>query len=160
MKQTQKSQSLFSAIVARIANKFKSFPENRGKIVENRSLTPNERNFKMIENQTDATESTDADAADVAVVDGPVEVRTRKGKKGPGKLSVIVPNKADADTVVKNLKETVENGTMVFTKVHEPAKIVSAIDWLAAREVLAQRATDRAELLAGFSPEQLALLNL
>ena len=156
MAKTQKSQSLFSAIVARIANKFKSFPENRGKIVESRSLTP-ERNFKMIENQTDATESTDAD---VAVVDGPVEVRTRKGKKGPGKLSVIVPNKADADTVVENLKKTVETGTMVFTKVHEFVKIVSAIDWLAAREVLAQRSTARAELLAGFTPEQLALLDL
>ncbi len=157
MKQTQKSPSLFSAIVARIANKFKSFPENRGKIVESRSLTPIERNLKMIENQTNDAESTDAD---VAVVDGPVEVRTRKGKKGPGKLSVIVPNKADAATVVKNLKGTVDAGTMVFTKVHESVKIVSAIDWLAAREVLAQRATDRAELLAGFTPEQLALLDL
>jgi len=156
MKQTQKSPSLFSAIVARLANKFKVFPEKGKIIVDGRAKTPNERTGIMNENETAVA----VEEVAPEVVDGPVEVRTRKGKKGPGTLVVIVPNKADSETVVETLKANVEDGVMVFTSDHKTPTIVSATDWLAAREALVERDTQRANLLASLSPEEKALLGL
>jgi len=151
----QKSQSLFSAIVARIANKFKVVPE-KGQIIVEGIKTPNDgRTGIMIENET-AVAVEDAPA----VVDGPVEVRTRKGKKGPGTLIIVVPNKADAETVVETLKAEVEDGTMVFTSDHEPRLIITAAEWLDAREAITQRNRDRKALIESLTPDQLALLNI
>ena len=150
----QKSQSLFSAIVARIANKFKVVPE-KGQIIVEGIKTPNERTGIMNKDEN-AVAVEDAPA----VVDGPVEVRTRKGKKGPGTLIIVVPNKADAETVVETLKGEVEADTMVFTSDHQPRQIVSAADWVAGREALVEQNKARKALLDSLTAEQKALLNI
>jgi hypothetical protein len=156
MMKTQKS--LFSAIIARIAKKFKTSPENRETIVKGRwsTRTLTKGNEKM-------TKQAKIDApvvAPVAEIDGPVEIHVRNGKKGPGTLVVIVPNKADGEIVKGEIAKTAKVGTMVFTKPYQAPVITPAIDWLKAREAIVARQASRSALIATLKPEQLALLGI
>ena len=93
--------------------------------------------------------------------DGPQEVRTRKGKKGPGTLIVVVEDKAQAETVKATIAaEITDPETMVFTTDHKAVEIVSAETFLAARAEKVEKGKQRRELLDSLSDEQLALLGL
>lgn len=142
---------LFSALVARIAKKFRSFPESKEKIVKNvRNETPNERMLKMDTNVETVVAP--------VVVDGPTEIRTRKGKKGPGSLVLVTPNIADAEIVKAEIGKDLAADTMVFTQPHIDEPIISAADWLKARETLVAAKAKKKAFIASLNPEQIALL--
>ena len=155
-----KSRTIFSALLARISKKFRSFPESRERIVKvvgngslrNRTLT--EKDAKMKDANTNVAV---VDAPAVVEV-GPVDVMARKAVQGQGKYLLTVESKADADAITPELSKTLEAGYTIFTRKHQPVEITSAEKWLKAREVLTARDEARKVAIASLTPEQLAAL--
>ena len=138
---TKKSQSLFSAFAARIAKIFKHCPDCRESIVGSVSKTLTKGIGIMSENETKSV--------------GPVQVRTRKGKKGPGQLVVIATDQDNADEIVLELVKTAAPDVMVYTAPQPETKIITADDWRKDYAEAEALAAARRKVLAAFTPDQL-----
>ena len=138
-------KSLFSAFAARIAKIFKRYPDSREKIVtdvrSSKTLTKGIR--IMAENANDQKHV------------GPVQVRTRKGKKGPGQLVIIAVDQSNADEIVLELTKTKAPDVMVYTATHTAPKIITATDWRKNYAEAEALAAARRKVLGEFTPEQL-----
>ena len=154
MMKTRTSRSLFSALLARISKKFRSFPESREKIVKdvrsNETLTG--KDAKM-DKDTNVVET-----PAVVETDGPQDIMARKAKQGQGKYLMTVAGKADAAAITPELSKTLEAGYTIFTRDHQPVIIVKAVDWLKAQEVIVARKAARAKFLANLDPDIRAAL--
>jgi len=144
----QKNPSLFSAIAARLAKIFKRYPDCRERIVRDvrssKTLTKGIR--IMAENENATNEQTNV---------GPVQVRSRKGKKGPGQLVVVAVDQSNADEIVIELSKTAAPDVMIYTAPQPETKIITAEDWRKNYAAAEAKAAARRAVLASFSADQL-----
>lgn len=90
--------------------------------------------------------------------DGPRTIRTRTGKKGPGKVVAIATNQAEADLIAADLKA--DGVAEVIMTPYAAPVIYTHEGWKAETET--QRETDkqRTDLLATLSDSDKALLGV
>lgn len=89
----------------------------------------------------------------VAVVDGPKNVRVKSDKKGPGKKIGIFANKTEAEKVQADLKT---KGTEVVITEYEPATIVTYDEWKAGNEAETKKTSALKALESKFTKEEIA----
>ena len=144
-------QSLFSAILARIFKKrLRNSPEKGSKIVEKVKMENS--------NRKDRTMTDENVKPETPKYNGPTEIRTRNGKKGPGSIYVIAATTDDAEKITPEVIKTVEPGVMVFTTPHKPVEIVTADDWMASQAEKIAKAQARKVALAKLTDAERALI--
>ena len=92
--------------------------------------------------------------------DMPHEIRSRNGKKGPGKLLCVIVNKADAEKVQSDLQSNVADGISIFIRPQPETIVLTHSDWKSARAEQVKIEQKRAAAISKLSDEEKALLNL